>query len=103
MQACSRPFRSLVTSFRIQGTQKCAIHCFIFIREKFCPLGVYFTTNSTESLSPKMKFRSVRSGNQYSKKENAAKKVGRVRENAPEGSEESEIEEDDVESTKQNN
>lgn len=54
-------------------------------------------------MSPKKKFRSVRRGNQYSKKENAAKRVGRVRENAPEGSEESECEEDDVESTKQNN
>ena len=48
-------------------------------------------------MSPKMK---VRSGNQYSKKENAVKKVGRDRENAPEGSEESEYQEDDVESTK---
>ena len=45
----------------------------------------------------------VRSANQYSKKENAVKKVGRDRENAPERSEESEYQEDDVESTKQNN
>ena len=51
-------------------------------------------------MSPKMK---VRSGNQYSKKENAAKKVGLDRENGrDQGSEESECEEDHVESSKQN-